>query len=142
MDIGGVLLAICGFSVVCLGLLALAAVVIARFTGRNFVAPFLRQDDYEEEILRPTPGRRSVKGRSSLRATRSSLDFDEAIERHRQGEGEKPKFDSQPPSPRQLGGASRFGEQLGSRRTGSQSRKRQDDTYEIYDDEEGFVDEY
>ncbi len=132
MDLGAIVFAICGFSLVCLGILAVIVFVLLRFAGGIFLGPLgelLAQqspDDRLDDDYRPaTYGRRS-----RLREIRQSLDFDPLSKAQNRG---KSGTEGDSPSLRRLGSGNRFDRSLGS----SSRRRAREDGEEIYDDEDG-----
>lgn len=129
MDVGAIIFAICGFSLVCLGILAVIAFIVLRFAGGIFLGPLgelLGQqspDDRLDDDYRPAKyGRRSS---SRLREIRESLDFDPKTSLKRRPS--QSRLGSDFPPPKQLRG--------GSLRSGRM--RRRDEGEEIYDDEDG-----
>jgi len=98
------LVAICGFSVICVGLVAILGLLALRFTGRSIggllggeglsglVDSVSGASDPEESSLRAN--RRRSTPANDLRARAQSLDFDEAVKRYK----EQPPTASNPPS--------------------------------------------
>lgn len=88
-DISPVLLAACGFAVICAGLIFVTVLMVLRFLGGSRGGAILglfggatREDDAELELL---PQRRSRRLSSSdLDAKAQSLDFDAALQKYRQ----------------------------------------------------------
>lgn len=144
MDLGGIGLAICGFSLLCLGLLAVLAVVVLRFTGTTVMDLMddLTGGGRDEPESVPSERRRNLASGQELRARAQSLDFDEAVRRHG-GESSIPSasaYDQADNSTENsgLGDAPRSG--------GLRSRNRRNrDGYEIYDDRDddgGIIDDF
>lgn len=88
-DISPVLLAACGFAVICAGLIFVTVLMVLRFLGGSRGGAILglfggatREDNAELELL---PQRRSRRLTSSdLDAKAQSLDFDAALQKYRQ----------------------------------------------------------
>ncbi len=98
-----VLIAVCGLSVVCVGTIAVVALLVVRFTGRTLgemigglggfggvagalvaAAADAGDDDVESGIRRER--RRTTSASRDLRARAQSLDFNEAVNRYRSGD--------------------------------------------------------
>ncbi len=148
-NVGNILLTVCGLSVLCIGTLAVVAFVTGRsiFSGVMGMARSSLGGEESEYNERPKRGRRSGGSpRRDIRGKAQSLDFDDAVSRHRKGEasGAKPKskYDLEPPRPHRRGSA--LGEsdspplRRGSGLRRSRDRERDpDEIYDYFDDEEG-----
>jgi hypothetical protein len=151
MDIAPVLIAVCGLSVICIGVIVIVGFIIIRFTGGNILLPlvsgFLNRDDIidnitgDDEIDKPkrTParasGRRSPGG---LRSKADSLDFDSAVAKYQQQGGKSP---SGKPPLRPVSPPSRFSGQLTDEDESSGKLRRRgrsgEDREIIEDDDDG-----
>lgn len=147
MDLGLILASGCALSLVCLGLIALLAFVVVRFTGRT-IGEIIGGDADEENLgmgnIQSAPGGSRRSAGSSLRDRARNLDFDAAIQRQ---QGRTPM----PPDLRRSAGGTDFNAQSsGDRRDvppgfeepprgnlRSQRTRRREDNVEIYDDEGG-----
>lgn len=88
MDIGLILVTVCGLSLVCLGTFAVVAFIVVRTTGVRLWDAFggigaifgaiSAGEDGEPE----TTARRARRSRPDLRARAEALDFDSAVARH------------------------------------------------------------
>lgn len=166
-DFGTILIAVCGFSLLCLGLIALAAFI----TGRTVLAPMITslfnrdnvlddgEDSYQPRRSRKRDFTTKRKGAPSFSAQTAAVDpFDAAVQRHRQKRGDNPSGRTSAPSARpntSPGDRSPFGSSLDSGRTSEnrplrsgsglrRNRDRERDPDEIHDyddyidDEESF----
>ena len=150
MDIAPVLIAVCGLSVICIGLIVIVGFIIIRFTGGNILLPlvsgFLNRDDLidditgEDEVDKPKRAPARASGRrspSGLRSKADSLDFDSAVAKYQKGGKARPGTPPlQPPSPpsRFSGGLSDDDQESGKlRRRGRSSEDREI----IEDDDDG-----
>lgn len=114
-DSSPVVIALCGFSLVCLGLIAVGAFLAIRLTGGAFFQPLMALfgqaagalsggDDGDEGSDRSLPrrGQRAAKPQT-FEAQAQSLDFDQAVARYRQQSGgftaPPPGANTAPPSP-------------------------------------------
>jgi hypothetical protein len=100
------LVAICGFSVICIGLVAVLALIALRVTGRSIggllggqglfglVDSVSGASDPEESPIRA--GRRRATPANDLRAKAQSLDFDAAVQRYKE---QPPSASSTPGNP-------------------------------------------
>jgi hypothetical protein len=106
-DLTPVIAAVCGFSVVCIGLIVLGGFMLLRVTGQSFLAPLIAMitggRDNEGERPEDRPHVPSVRAQSSgrdLRSLAQSLDFDSAVEKYRrQGGVQNPPDPNYTPSP-------------------------------------------
>lgn len=90
MDIGPILVSVCGLSLVCLGTLAVIAFIVMRTTGVKLWQAFgglggvfgviSSGEDDSNDV--PSPRRSGRRSRTDLRARAQSLDFDAAVSRH------------------------------------------------------------
>jgi hypothetical protein len=144
MDLGGVIAAICAFSVVCLGSVALLAFVVLRLAGRSVGSIIGDITGGNEEELPPTPVRRQQR----FAPKRGGGSFDEALQRHAQQSGKQPPqqggFERRIPDASASDASANIGSGLGeidpdlrSLRGRSAGSKKRRDGYEIYDDEMG-----
>lgn len=90
MDLGAIFLGVCALSLLCVGLLAVAAFFLARFAGTTLsdlldsVTGGLGGDDASERRYRRDDGTpRPVK--ADMRARAQTVDFDEALQRYQGG---------------------------------------------------------
>jgi hypothetical protein len=85
-----VMFAMCGVSLVCLGVLGVIAFVLLRATGDTFITPMLamlRRDAREDALDESAAGRRAVRSvapSQTFQAKAQSVDFDSAVEKYRQ----------------------------------------------------------
>jgi hypothetical protein len=108
MELLGVLLAVCGLSVVCIGLVAIVVILVIRSTGRTLtgtIGPLFSSVmgvDEQSELPIET-ARRAGRSRPSRAAARDwqsraqSLDFDAAVSRHREKGGRPPAGNTDSP---------------------------------------------
>lgn len=152
MDIGLILVTVCGLSLVCVGTFLVVAFIVVRTTGVRLWDAFSgiggvfgvlnSGEDDEPELTSYSAARRGRRSRADLRARTQALDFDSAVARHSE-EPSSPMAQSAgtpPPQPgtrlpteRPLGGASQ------------RRRRAEDDEDEIFggfldDDGDGRVD--
>src|SRR5436190_20975972 len=85
-----VIIAMCGLSLVCLGLLGVGVFILLRATGNSFVLPlltFLRRDAKETRLDDDLESRKTTRTTSgqTYQAKAQSLDFDSAVQKYRQG---------------------------------------------------------
>jgi hypothetical protein len=84
-----VIFAMCGFGLVCLGLLGVGAFILLRATGSTFIGPMLallRRDAKEDRLddaLEARKAKRTLPAQS-FQVKAQSLDFDSAVEKYRQ----------------------------------------------------------
>jgi hypothetical protein len=88
------LVAICGFSIICVGLFVVVGLLVLRVTGRSVGSLLGGQGLYglvdsvsgasdPEENINPANRRRRTPAGSDLRAKTQSLDFDAAVQRYK-----------------------------------------------------------
>lgn len=141
------LIAICGFSVICIGLIAIVGLLVVRFTGRSIrdmlgggglyglVDTVSGANDPEDDPVRANRRRRTT-GANDLRSRAQSLDFNSAVERYK----------DQPPgtTPRPPGPFPPTPDNTQSRDLGASSRRRRRRSEDDSDADEmfgGFIDE-
>ncbi|MCB9453955.1 MAG: hypothetical protein H6672_21185 [Anaerolineaceae bacterium] len=92
MDIGLILLTVCGLALVCVGTFLVVAFIVARTTGVRLWSAFsgiggifgvlsAGEDDNEPELVTRSTTRRERRSRGDFRARAQSLDFDSAVAR-------------------------------------------------------------
>lgn len=105
-DISPVLMAACGFCVVCGGVIVLGALVLLRFTGLGvlgvalpIISDFLNRDPVVDEGIDDTPRATPERYRSlNVRPKVDALDFDAAIDKYRRQNQQNPDpFSNAPP---------------------------------------------
>lgn len=91
-DLPLILLSVCGFATVCIGLIVVVGLLLIRFTGSSFLLPLVnaftgRGDESgdDDEGYRPTPARRAPTA-NDLRARAQSLDFDSAVQKYQRSD--------------------------------------------------------
>ena len=154
MDLSNLLLPICAFSCVCVGLIGLLAALVLTITGRSvlpMITDLIGGSDEEDELLYGDAAAKRAPRRtgSSLRSRKQSLDFDAAVQRHSddgtpsaQSSIPKGRIDLDSAPPRRLSGNSSLDEY---RNSGSGLRKRrgaEDGDFEIYEEDGGFFDDF
>lgn len=143
MGIELVLLGICGLAFVILGVLAVAAFIIARTTGKSLLdlfgglggaAAVMGGGDDDADISPRT--RRSARQRTNLRAQADSLDFDSAVAQYQPGDA-NPRASAapRPAPPWETSEAATSAVPPVRRR-----RKRREDDEDDLDMMEGFLD--
>lgn len=156
-NLSPVILSICGFSLVCLGLITVGAFIALRFTRGGIIFSlfeglggiFSNQGDEEELDVENPYKKRVAPTEEELRAKKQSLDFDEAVKKYR-GEDVEPSgyIDKSPPETGQNSSfdKSRYGVRD---TTGSPGRRLRDRRYrrnaadqedELFNYEEGEED--
>lgn len=141
----GVIVAICAMSLVCLGVIVVVGLWLIRAVGGSVINPLASlmgevDGDIENEpeftrgasrLRRPTE--------SSIRQKRQSLDFDAAVQRHREKSDSSSDQGSDHPSLHRPG-AGAFNKDYDAKGpSAKERRRRRKDDYEIYDDgEDGF----
>lgn len=143
-DLSPVIIALCGLSIICVGLFVIGATLLARFAGINVIAPLLgmvlgHDTEGDEAASQEAPLPRPTSSPSrDLRAKARSLDFDSAVARHQQ-EGGPASAQSADRPRKPLGRSSRraLGDEEASS-SGSLHRRRRDEEseYEIFDDDD------
>ncbi len=109
-DLGNLLLALCGFGVVCCGSVALALFLLARVTGQAILLPVMaifegvlgggRKDGDQDEIeYRPTPGRRPRRDFQTRKQRSLEQDFDAAVAQYKGSSGKRKRGEPLPPTP-------------------------------------------
>lgn len=141
-DLSPVFIAVCGLSIVCVGLVAIGGFLLARFAGINVIGPILatvlnRDSEGGEATPQESPAPRpAARAPRNLRGKAESLDFDAAVAKYQQ-EGGKPSADrSRKPGTR----ASRraLSDDKEDPSSGSLRRRRsREDDHAIYDDDDG-----
>src|SRR5690242_14210113 len=85
-----VIFAMCGFGLVCLGLLGVGAFILLRATGSTFIGPILtllRRDAHEDvldDVGEARKPKRATTPNQNFQAKAQSLDFDSAVQKYRQ----------------------------------------------------------
>lgn len=152
MDIGLILVTVCGLSLVCVGTFVVVAFIVVRTTGVRLWDAFSgiggvfgvlnSGEDDEPELANRSAARRDRRSRADLRARAQALDFDSAVARHSE-EPASPTALSADTPPRQPGTRLPTERPLGG---ASQRRRRAEgDEDEIFggfldDDGDGSID--
>jgi len=143
----GLILAICAMSLVCLGVIFVVGFWLIRAVGGSVINPLASlMGDVDEDIENePEFARGSSRLRrpteSSIRQKRQSLDFDAAVQRHREDSGaSSPADDSTGRASLRRPGAGAFNKDYDAKGpSAKERRRRRNDDYEVYDDgEDGF----
>lgn len=151
MDLTAISAALCALGVVCVGGVGLAIVLVLRFVGGGLgevVGGFLNPSELNQPLQSSGPRkRRNIHHSVTAARPSATLDFDEAVRRHREQGSDVsiqsqaaswPSLDRRPrpgPSLRRVS-SDRRDSVAGSLR--SRSRRARDEKFDIYDDGEFY----